>query len=264
MMIRRSFTLDSQRDAALLAWLDAQPNSSETVRAALRHHYDESQVTLADVYRARRLDPDGRIIMTGGPQYDDLHKGSTSRRALRPKSLRILVVTARMRSELEDLLLLALLRWARVNDHTVTIKLLQGDVNGELVASTTVQSGLESYDWTYAEVEGKSFGTIITVVWEMTGTAGGAHGSHADGLEFVMIAPGCPDPFADIDNDGDVDQEDFGHFQACLTGTSVAVTDPDCQDASFDGDSDVDRNDFVIFQACMSGPDVPADPGCTD
>lgn len=52
MMIRRSFTLDSQRDAALLAWLDAQANSSETVRAALRAYYNESQVTLADVYRA--------------------------------------------------------------------------------------------------------------------------------------------------------------------------------------------------------------------
>ena len=52
MMIRRSFTLDSQRDAALLAWLDAQVNSSETVRAALRAYYDESLVTLADVYRA--------------------------------------------------------------------------------------------------------------------------------------------------------------------------------------------------------------------
>ncbi len=52
MMIRRSFTLDSQRDAALLAWLDTQPNSSETVRAALRAYYDAAQVTLADVYRA--------------------------------------------------------------------------------------------------------------------------------------------------------------------------------------------------------------------
>ena len=52
MMIRRSFTLDSQRDAALLAWLDVQANSSETVRAALRAYYDESLVTLADVYRA--------------------------------------------------------------------------------------------------------------------------------------------------------------------------------------------------------------------
>ena len=52
MLVRRTFTLDTQRDAALLAWLDAQDNQSETVRVALRAYYDESQVTLADVYRA--------------------------------------------------------------------------------------------------------------------------------------------------------------------------------------------------------------------
>jgi len=52
MLVRRTFSLDTQRDAALLAWLDAQDNLSETVRAALRNHYDVSQVTLADVYRA--------------------------------------------------------------------------------------------------------------------------------------------------------------------------------------------------------------------
>ena len=52
MLVRRTFTLDTQRDATLLAWLDAQDNQSETVRAALRNLYDVSQVTLADVYRA--------------------------------------------------------------------------------------------------------------------------------------------------------------------------------------------------------------------
>ena len=52
MLVRRTFTLDTQRDATLLAWLDAQDNLSETVRAALRAYYDASLVTLADVYRA--------------------------------------------------------------------------------------------------------------------------------------------------------------------------------------------------------------------
>ncbi len=52
MLVRHTFSLDTQRDAALLAWLDAQDNLSETVRVALRNHYDASQVTLADVYRA--------------------------------------------------------------------------------------------------------------------------------------------------------------------------------------------------------------------
>ena len=52
MLVRRTFSLDTRRDAALLAWLDTQDNLSETVRTALRAYYDESLVTLADVYRA--------------------------------------------------------------------------------------------------------------------------------------------------------------------------------------------------------------------
>ena len=32
--------------------------------------------------------------------------------------------------------------------------------------------------------------------------------------------------------------------------------------ADFDRDGDVDRNDFGLFQACMSGPNLPADPNC--
>ena len=83
---------------------------------------------------------------------------------------------------------------------------------------------MEGYDWTYAEVAAQNLGNIVTVVWEMTGTTSGAHGSHADGLEFVMIAPGCSDPFADIDNDGDVDQSDFGLMQRCFSGPAVVAT----------------------------------------
>ncbi len=72
MLVRRTFTLDTQRDATLLAWLDAQDNQSETVRAALRNLYDASQVTLADVYRAvqaveQRL-ADGVTLGTPAPQ----------------------------------------------------------------------------------------------------------------------------------------------------------------------------------------------------
>ena len=52
MLVRRSFSLDTERDAALLAWLDAQDNLSAAVRIALRAYSDASQVTLADVYRA--------------------------------------------------------------------------------------------------------------------------------------------------------------------------------------------------------------------
>jgi len=68
---------------------------------------------------------------------------------------------------------------------------------------------------------------------------------------------------ADYDHDCDVDQADFGHMQACVTGNGQ-ICPPDCRDADFDGDLDVDQQDVTLFQGCLSGPDVPADPYCAD
>jgi hypothetical protein len=107
----------------------------------------------------------------------------------------------------------------------------------------------------------------MTVVWEMTNTTTGAHASHADGLEFVMIVPGCPQPFADIDNDGDVDQEDFAHFQNCYSGAGPVPAEPEfcfCfdRDNGGIGDGHIDQSDWAAFEACASGPHIPADPTC--
>jgi len=76
---------------------------------------------------------------------------------------------------------------------------------------------------------------------------------------------GCPPlPPGDFDGDYDVDQEDFGHLQACLSG--VPQADPTCQDANLDGDSGlfVNTNDLQIFRRCLSGEGVPADPSCAE
>ena len=68
----------------------------------------------------------------------------------------------------------------------------------------------------------------------------------------------------DFDCDHDVDQEDFGHLQACLTGSGELQVDPNCQDAILDGDGNVDGGDLAIFQGCMSGANVPPDPDCAE
>ncbi len=69
---------------------------------------------------------------------------------------------------------------------------------------------------------------------------------------------------ADFDEDGDVDMEDFGHLQVCLTGTSIPQHESDCQDARLDEDLDVDQEDMAIFLGCLTGANIPADPGCAD
>lgn len=66
----------------------------------------------------------------------------------------------------------------------------------------------------------------------------------------------------DSDRDGDVDQIDFGRFQACLTGPAMPQAEPACQWARLDGDEDVDQNDFAVFQACLSGANVTANANC--
>ena len=123
-----------------------------------------------------------------------------------------------------------------------------------------------THAWTGAELQWSS-GTLTT-----SPTAPGTWYLHVQGYNADDIVNGTYDynvnaggvviVAADFDGDGDVDQVDFGHFQACLTGSAVPITDPNCQDANFDGDTDVDQNDFSVFQACLSGAGIPADPGC--
>jgi hypothetical protein len=63
----------------------------------------------------------------------------------------------------------------------------------------------------------------------------------------------------DFDQDGDVDQEDFGVFQHCLSGTGVSYG-TGCAPADLDTNGAIDQTDFSLFWACMAGAGRP--PGC--
>ncbi len=65
----------------------------------------------------------------------------------------------------------------------------------------------------------------------------------------------------DLDGDGDVDQEDFGRFQVCLSGTGQPhASECDSADLEGVGDGDVDPDDFEVFRACIAGAEQ--EPGC--
>lgn len=85
-----------------------------------------------------------------------------------------------------------------------------------------------------------------------------ASDSQLSGQGVVSITVNAP-AAADFDVDGDVDQKDFGFFQACLSGSSVPYS-PGCEDADLNGSGDVDQTDFALFQDCLSGSGNP--PGC--
>jgi len=89
---------------------------------------------------------------------------------------------------------------------------------------------------------------------------GGMFGQSDPSLEFALIVPEITD--VDYDDDGDVDQSDFGHFQRCFSGPDSVQDDPNCQDALLDMDDDVDDDDLAVFMNCVSGPAVIATPNC--
>ncbi|GMV97712.1 MAG: hypothetical protein AMXMBFR83_20670 [Phycisphaerae bacterium] len=77
----------------------------------------------------------------------------------------------------------------------------------------------------------------------------------------------CIDPFADMDEDGDVDHADYGAWQACYTGAvEGGPLSPACKcfDRDLNGarDDKIDAADLESFLKCFSGPAVPADKDC--
>jgi len=69
----------------------------------------------------------------------------------------------------------------------------------------------------------------------------------------------CPYPFADGDLDGDVDQADFGLWQACYDGGTGLIAGCECYDRVAPAGS-VDGDDFTEFANCFTGANVPFDP----
>jgi hypothetical protein len=122
---------------------------------------------------------------------------------------------------------------------------------------------------------GSDVGTGQTCTFQFTMTAPMAAGTYTTDWRMVReavtwfgathskpVVVGRTFARADFNFDHDVDLEDFGHFQACLSGVGVLQTNLNCLDANFDHDSDVDEFDFAVFEACLRGPNVEVDPYC--
>lgn len=62
---------------------------------------------------------------------------------------------------------------------------------------------------------------------------------------------------ADIDGDFDIDMEDFGYVQACLSGPDVDVFRSICKYVDIDNDDDVDSDDVARLLEMMTGANVP-------
>ena len=73
-------------------------------------------------------------------------------------------------------------------------------------------------------------------------------------------------PFADADDDLDVDAWDFAGWQRCFTGSGGGVP-ADCECFNRDADNDIDGGDFTEFANCVTGSTVTwseaLTPACT-
>ncbi|HNQ22824.1 MAG TPA: thrombospondin type 3 repeat-containing protein [Phycisphaerae bacterium] len=67
--------------------------------------------------------------------------------------------------------------------------------------------------------------------------------------QIALLLPG-----SDFDGDGDVDLQDFGHFQTCFTGAGLGTPSPGCRFFDADVDDDVDLDDFGAWAPRMAGP----------
>lgn len=110
----------------------------------------------------------------------------------------------------------------------------------------------------------------ILLTYDLTNLGFGQHAAQitvvspdaGNSPQSILVTVAIVASRADFDKDGDVDQSDFGHFQACMSGSGILQDDPLCENARLDADEDVDQSDFAVFQECMNGTNVPADPAC--
>lgn len=125
---------------------------------------------------------------------------------------------------------------------------------------------IESWSWDFGDGQTSS-NQNPTYIYDAVGiytvalTVQGPDGTDTETKTDYIIIESIP---ADFDEDSDVDQEDFGHLQACFTGAGLDQNTAECMNAKLDDDADVDQDDFGIFQGCMSGANVSPDPTCLD
>jgi lysophospholipase L1-like esterase len=130
--------------------------------------------------------------------------------------------------------------YRQVVRNLVSSRTAAGDTHIQVIEGEALTTTYDLADGTHLSVAGAaSFGYNL---YRAIGYRGGLH------------------HLADLDDDGDVDQSDFGLFQLCLSGPGNAQANAECRDTRLDVDEDVDVNDLAIFQQCLTGAD--RSPAC--
>lgn len=81
---------------------------------------------------------------------------------------------------------------------------------------------------------------------------GFGEGPLEEGARVVVKACTCPRLKGDVDVDGDVDLDDYGSWDGCMTGPTGGPPDPGCGVFDFEPDGDVDLADYAALQEALA------------
>jgi hypothetical protein len=157
------------------------------------------------------------------------------------------------------------------------IRLYDGDnYGGNVIAETTINNTqqangnvfVRSANFRATVPQGYTYGSnppILTIAFILQSVPGdqtptlALKGFHIDNVRNQPI-PCSHSPWADADNDGDVDSDDYAVFQKCYSGPGAAPATPACACVDRNTDGKVNETDFAAFVSCRQGPGVPVPP----
>ena len=112
-------------------------------------------------------------------------------------------------------------------------------------------------DWYSLDALG---GNLFGGPWDSSDQVGGVYSVSFEAFDLAGnvqrledAATLCLAVAADLDEDGDVDLDDFSVFAGCMMGPGVSYLGG-CEHADLEGDADVDLRDFATFQTAFQMP----------
>ena len=127
----------------------------------------------------------------------------------------------------------------------------------EVMMSRTIAVGIISFCWMSSNGAFAAIPEPDAVLYGPA-LVNGVAAQQRSSVVLVTRLPGGQEigrfDFGDCNADGHVDQRDVARFLNCFTGSGGGPVGPECRCADLDNDGDVDLDDWKILRGLMTGP----------